>query len=203
MEVAAKKMTYQAFRQLEFDDSDPFLYELLNGELVKKSAPNPRHQFILKKLFSKIDTVVTEKNLGQALFAPVDVFLDEYNAPQPDIVFVKQERVEIIDMDEGILGRPDLVVEILSPNSVKKDRYEKKQLYEQFAVPEYWIVDPQNTTIEIHRLQNNRYELAAFAAQTGIIRSEALGGWELEVSQILIISPPQSQQSYTKYLHFG
>jgi len=183
MAVVTQKMTYQEFRQLEFDDQDPFLYELLNGELVRKSAPNPRHQLILKKLFAKMDNYVTEKNLGQALFAPVDVFLDDYNAPQPDIVFVKQERMYIIDLDEGIFGFPDMVVEIMSPNSVKRDRFEKKELYERFAVPEYWIVDPQNATVEIYRLQNNRYELASFAAQTGNIRSEALG-WELEVSTL-------------------
>ncbi len=184
MEVAAKRMTYQEFRQLEFDDNDPFLYELINGELVKKSAPNPRHQKIVGLLFNRMFNFVTEKNLGQVLSAPVDVFLDKYNAPQPDIVFIKQERVDIIDWSEGVMGAPDLVLEILSPNSVRRDRFDKKNLYEQFAVPEYWIVDPQNTTIEIYRLQNNRYELASFAAQTGVIRSEALGGWELEVSEI-------------------
>lgn len=184
MAVVAKKMTYQEFRQLEFDENDPFLYELINGELVKKSAPNPRHQKILAILFNKIFNFVTEKNIGQALCAPVDVFLDDYNAPQPDIVFVKQERIEIIDWEEGILGRPDMVIEIMSPNSVKRDRFDKKDLYEQFAVPEYWIVDPQNMTIEIYKLQNNRYELISFAAQSGIVRSEVLGGWDLEINQL-------------------
>lgn len=184
MAVAVRKMTYQEFRQLEFDNNDPFVYELIKGELVKKSAPNPRHQFILKKLFAKIDSVATEKNLGQALFAPVDVFLDDYSAPQPDIVFIRQERIDIIDLDEDIMGTPDLVIEILSPNSVKRDRFDKKDLYEQFAIPEYWIVDPQNATIEVYRLQNNHYALSSFAAQSGAVHSEALGGWELEVSQL-------------------
>lgn len=127
---------------------------------------------------------MVEKNLGQVLSAPIDVFLDAYSAPQPDILFIKKERLHIIDLDEGIMGAPDLVVEILSPNSVKRDRFEKKDLYEQFAVPEYWIVDPQNAPVEIYTLKDNRYELASFAAQTGNIRSEALGDWELEVSQL-------------------
>ncbi|MDX1942898.1 MAG: Uma2 family endonuclease [Saprospiraceae bacterium] len=184
MAVVAKKMTYQEFRQLEFDENDPFLYELINGELVKKSAPNPEHQEISGLLYNKIFTHIVEKKLGKILYAPIDVFLDEHNVPQPDLVFVRQERLDIIDKKEGILGRPDMVIEIMSPNSVKRDRFDKKDLYERFAVPEYWIVDPQNMTIEIYKLQNNRYELIAFAAQSGIVRSEALGGWELEINQL-------------------
>ena len=69
MAVIAKRMTYQEFRQLEFDDNDPFLYELLNGELVKKSAPNPRHQKIVGLLFNKIFNFVSEKcSLSQLTF---------------------------------------------------------------------------------------------------------------------------------------
>ncbi len=184
MAVAARKMTYQEFRQLEFDENDPFLYELIKGELVKKSAPSPEHQEISGLLYNKIFTHVSEKKLGKVLYAPIDVFLDEFSVPQPDLVFVRQERLHIIDKKEGILGVPDLVVEIMSPNSVKRDRFDKKELYEQFAVPEYWIVDPQNATIEVYRLQNQRYALASFAAQTGAIHSEALSGWELEVSHL-------------------
>lgn len=184
MAVAVRKMTYQEFRQLEFDDNDPFLYELIKGELVKKSAPSPEHQEISGLLYNKIFTHVSEKKLGKILYAPIDVFLDEHSVPQPDLVFVRQEQLHIIDKKEGIIGRPDLVIEIVSPNSVKRDRFDKKDLYEQFAIPEYWIVDPQNATIEVYRLQNNHYVLSSFAAQSGAVHSEALGGWKLEVSQL-------------------
>ena len=71
-----KKTTYTMFRQMEFDENDPFQYELINGILVKKSAPQPRHQRISRKLLRLMDEFIQKNALGEIFYAPIDVFLD-------------------------------------------------------------------------------------------------------------------------------
>ncbi len=83
---------------------------------------------------------ISEKQLGRLLCAPVNVYLDDYNVPQPDVLFISSERQTIINAD-GIFGAPDLVVEIISPTSAARDRVEKLKLYERFGVKEYWLIE--------------------------------------------------------------
>ena len=182
--TSAKLITYSEFRQMEFDDNDPYLYELINGILMRKSAPKPRHQQISGNLNDALRSFVKKNNIGQIFYAPVDVFLTEYNVPQPDLVYVSKENEAIIDLDEGILGVPDLVVEIISPSSVRSDRVTKKDLYESFGVKEYWIIDPNNTSIEIHTLVEKTYKLHLFEAIEGKINSIVIAGFEMELKDI-------------------
>ncbi len=134
-----------------FADDDPYLYELIDGELVKEKASAPRHQLILGQLYYEVETVVRQHKLGVVLFAPVDVFLDEFNAPQPDLVFVAKAQRAIITND-GVIGTPSLVVEIISPSSVFRDRVSKKALYERFGIAEYWLIEPADSFIEVYGL---------------------------------------------------
>ncbi|WP_457566616.1 Uma2 family endonuclease [Caldithrix abyssi] len=90
--------------------------------------------------------------------APLAVDLSEKNVLQPDIIFIAKERQEIVT-DKNISGAPDLVVEILSPSTAYYDLFDKKELYEQFGVKEYWIVDPMRQWIEIYNLQGNKFVL--------------------------------------------
>ena len=106
MEAKKKKISYQEFRQMEFDDSDRFLYELLNGELVKRFAPSPLHQRISRRLSYKIESWIQEKDLGELFYSPIDVFLDDFNVPQPDLIFIKKERLEIVHLEVAIIGMP-------------------------------------------------------------------------------------------------
>jgi Uma2 family endonuclease len=127
---------------------------------------------------------VKEKNRGEVLFAPIDVVLDEEHVVQPDIVFIATENLGILQK-RGIFGRPDAVVEILSPSSIYEDRYKKKTLYEQFGIPEYWIVDPANRTIEIFVLKKGGYQLSSFASEKGTITSTVIAGFAIELSEIM------------------
>jgi Uma2 family endonuclease len=176
-----KRYTYSDYRNLDVDDN--FSYELINGELVQKSAPSPRHQIILGNLFRKIDGHTFEKKLGTVLMAPVDVFVDEYNAPQPDLLFVKNEHKEYITAN-GVFGPPDLVVEILSPSSITRDRIDKMRIYRNFGVAEYWIVDPRYASIEIYQLAGNEYELYSFAVEKGSVQSKVLEGFAVNIDDI-------------------
>lgn len=180
----AKKITYSEFRQMEFDDDDPYFYELINGILVKKSAPTPQHQEISANLNDLMRQFIKQNKLGKTFYAPVDVFLDENNVPQPDLVFVSTPKMGIIDYKEGILGVPDLVVEIISPSSIRQDKIDKKNLYERFALPEYWLIDPRNGSIEVYVFENNRYQTYSFASVNGKVASKVLAGFEVDLADI-------------------
>ena len=170
--VAIQRLTYREFREMEFGDNDTFQYELLDGEIVKKNAPTPWHQRLSRMLLLQLDNHVTEKKLGEVFYAPIDVFLNDYNAPQPDLVFVSEAKKGLITND-GIMGVPDLVIEIISPSSVKRDRFQKRTVYERFAVAEYWIADPQNQEIEVYTLSvEGRYDLFCIATVQDLARGE-------------------------------
>lgn len=176
-----RKLTVTEFRRMEFADDDPYLYELLDGDLVKKNAPAPRHQRIVRDVSFAMHSFVQVKNLGTVLFAPVNVFLDDITSPQPDVIFVSTDRLNLITND-GIMGVPSLVVEVISPSSIYHDRVTKKQLYERFGVPEYWLIDPADAYIEIYSLQNARYELLSAASLIeGELTSGVLSGFFLDL----------------------
>ena len=158
MVAELKQISINEFRQMEFDENDDAYYELINGYLMKKSAPRPQHQRISMKLSRAIANYLFENKKGEIFASPIDVFLDDLNAVQPDLVFIPTENKAMIT-DGGIIGIPDLMIEIISPSSVIRDRVDKKNLYEKLNVKEYWIIDPQYQDIEIYTMQNGRYEL--------------------------------------------
>ena len=116
-------------------------------------------------------------------FAPVDVVLDAENTVQPDIVFIATANAGIIQR-RAIFGTPDLLVELVSPSSVRRDRYEKKDLYARFGAKEYWIGDPANKALEILTLKEGRYELHYCAEEKGKLASLVLAGLEFDLSDI-------------------
>lgn len=184
-EILQKKWTYREFRELEFDDNDPFWYELINGELVQKQSPSVQHQRIARKLERALDNYAERTQSGEMFHAPLDVVLDDYNAYHPDILFIKKDRSHIIDPAEQIIiGAPDLVIEILSKSTAPFDKGVKKDNYERNGVREYWLVDPKSKTIEVYSLVNQRYTLVAYQEETGKILSAILEGFEIEIETI-------------------
>ena len=125
--ITTKKWTYDEYYKLDDDKR----YEVLGGELIIAPAPYLNHQEISYKLIILLETF-REKNQGKIYYAPADVILDDYNVIQPDIFFVSKENSSKLKK-RGVLGSPDLVVEITSPSSIKRDRYEKKRFTESLA----------------------------------------------------------------------
>jgi Uma2 family endonuclease len=183
MLIAEKKITVKEFRQMEFEGEDAY-YELINGEVVKKSGPTPRHQMVLSSLSFKIMNFVSGHHLGVVLTGPIDVFLDDYNHFLPDLLFISNKNKGIIDLKEGIFGAPDLVMEIISPSSVKVDRINKFREYEKAKVLEYWLVDPNNASIEVYKLEKDGYDLFSFASIEGEVLSEVLKDFEVDLKDI-------------------
>ena len=185
MEVLEKLLTYQEYREMEFDEDDNFQYELLNGILVRKSSPTIQHQRISGNIYFRMRLFVEEKQAGEVFTAPLDVVLDEHNAPQPDVFYVSKDKKYILDEQEQvIIGTPDIIVEVLSPGTGKHDRILKKKIYERSGVPEYWIVDPLYRSVEIFKLKDGRYELLDYLEESGTVKSDVLKGFELPLDKI-------------------
>ena len=142
----------------------PERYELIDGEAVMLSAPTTVHQLISAELMRQLTNYLEGKKC-LAVAAPFDVRLFEREGDRPeDVQTVVQPDISIIcdrdKLDErGCKGAPDLVIEVLSPSTERHDRSVKFNLYERAGVREYWLVDPENRTIEQHLLQNGRLEL--------------------------------------------
>ncbi|MHB8291734.1 MAG: Uma2 family endonuclease, partial [bacterium] len=132
-------------------------YQLIEGELIMTPSPLTEHQIISKNLELIIYTHVKKNNLGLALDAPIDVYLNNKNAYQPDIIFISNKNKDII-RKHGIDGAPDLVIEILSPSNSYYDVRIKKDIYERSGVIEYIIVDPRTKSIDVYRRTAERPE---------------------------------------------
>ena len=115
------------------------LAEVINNVLYMSPAPTFEHQDLLGDLFVKIRTHVMINDLGKCVSAPVDIYLGNKNAVQPDIIFIATDNLNIIK-DGKVKGVPDLIVEVLSGNK-KHDLQTKKTLYEEFGVKEFFIVN--------------------------------------------------------------
>lgn len=184
IKFVGKKITVQQFREMEFPDNDPFIYELIDGILMKKQAPSPPHQDAVVSISHAFKSLTREKNNGFSYVSPIDVYFDRYNNTQPDVLFIVKERDFIIDRQQGIVGAPDLIVEVLSPSTAKLDRVNKKALYLKFGVKEYWIVDPIYKSVLLYVLNNDQYELKQELIDDGKIESTVLPDLDLDIKLI-------------------
>ena len=130
--AAPRRWTYEEYHALDDDQR----YEVLDGELTPMApAPDYFHQDWLANLNELVRSHARKHRLGKVAFAPLDVVLDPHNTVQPDLIFVAKANEGIIQR-RGIFGVPDLLVEVVSPSSQRRDRYQKKQLYARFGVKE-------------------------------------------------------------------
>ena len=134
-------------------------YEIIGGVRYDfLSSPKYVHQQILGDLYLAFhDSCGAE---GKILLAPLDVHFDEDNVLQPDIIYIAKNNLGII-RDGYIYGAPDLVVEILSDATGRRDKTIKKETYERFGIREYWLVDPVYRVVEQFVLIDGRYSLTA------------------------------------------
>ena len=179
LEIPQKVWTYEDYLAL----NDDTVFEIINGKAFMSPAPELFHQRWARKIFLAVERHVEARKLGEVFFAPVDVVLDEKNVVQPDLVFVSTANAGLLER-RGIMGAPDLVVEIISPASLRRDRYDKRKLYARFGVKEYWLADVANRSIETLSLQTGGYQLLSCATAEGNIRSEILPGFKLDLASL-------------------
>jgi Uma2 family endonuclease len=147
---------------LTYDDyvsapNDGKRYEIHDGELSVTPTPTFRHQWILAELLGILRAHVAAHDLGEVVPAPITVVLAETSIVEPDIVYIEKARMSIVSARGTIDGAPTLAVEILSPSTARIDRQTKKQLFERYGVPYYWIVDADARTIDVYRAVAGAY----------------------------------------------
>lgn len=147
--------------------------ELAYGLLREPPAPGLHHQMLVGSLYRHLDAHVRRSRAGRVVLSPVDVVLDREHAliVQPDLVFVSQERLRICDRQ--IWGAPDLVIEVLSSATRRRDRTIKLGWYRHYGVRECWLVDPVALEIAVFDLAAAAGAAATFSAEQ-IVRSAVL-----------------------------
>ncbi len=146
------RWTYADWENLPEDGNR---YEIIDGVVYMSTSPSAFHQWIIKRLVTKIGTQAEEQGLAYIYFAPIGVVMPGCDPIQPDFVIVRAGRESIIH-ERGIRGVPDLIAEVLSPGNHDYDEEVKKAAYENAGVPEYLIIDPVTRTVRHYQLNDNR-----------------------------------------------
>jgi len=180
--VLPRKQTYED-HSLILEDGQR--HEILGGEHYVEPSPSFRHQAVSSRLHVRLGSHVEERKAGIVLSAPMDVILSADDIAQPDLLFISNERAGIITL-RNIKGAPDLVVEILSQRTRRRDEGIKRELYDRCGVPEYWIVDPQRKATKVYRRQGENLRLTAtFSAATdAVLTTPLLPGLAIPLAEI-------------------
>ncbi len=188
MSLAKQDRPYSYSDYLSWDEGER--WELIDGfPYAMSPAPSRKHQQIAGALYYNVKSFLSGKRC-QAYFAPFDVRLATPGTADKDILTVVQPDLVVVcdhsKLDErGCLGAPDLVIEILSPSSAKMDMVTKLQLYEKYAVREYWLVHPTDETIMVYRLnEDGRYGRYDLLAREDILTSDILPDFEMALATL-------------------
>ncbi len=126
-------------------------YEFIGGRLYMTPAPVTRHQRVVMRLCSALSRILVDSGRGEAFCTPLMVeFPGTGDRVQPDLLFISHERRAIIG-EKQVTGAPDLVIEVLSPSTARRDRGVKLDLYARHGVRQYWIVDPDEDSVDVWR----------------------------------------------------
>lgn len=142
------KLTYEDF--VLFPD-DGKRHELIDGEHYVTPSPNTRHQRISGRLSLLIGSWLEIHPIGQLFYAPFDVIFSDFDIVEPDLLYMSNARAAEILTAKHVRGVPELVIEIASPGTRKRDEILKRRLYERSKVNEYWVVDPDVDVVRIFR----------------------------------------------------
>lgn len=157
--------TYEDYLQLPYEPG--FRFEILEGFLVKEPSPSLHHQRVSRELGRRLVSFLENFDPeGELFFAPLDVILAGNNVLQPDLLFISGANREIM-REERVDGPCDLVVEIMSPANRRKDRLQKMEIYRKAGIPHYWLVDPEENTLEAFLLRDGGHYTLVFVGGPG------------------------------------
>ncbi len=173
------RMTFEEFLVL---DDERMMSEWVDGEVIFMSPTAIRHQELMTFLVQVLGLYVTMRNAGMVIPAPFVMKIEEgRRGREPDVLFVSSERTHLIQRTY-LDGPADLAVEIVSPESIERDRNEKFGEYERAGVKEYWLIDPDRERAEFYELgADGRYRGAAIEPE-GVYRSQIVPGFCLRAA---------------------
>lgn len=182
MLIAEKKKKYTIDDYLLLEEGAPF--QLIQNELIMSPSPNPIHQLLSVRLtqmmLNYLDNI---DDKGFLVAAPMDVYLDEDNAFQPDVLYISEARKADL-IKHRVHGAPDLVIEILSPSNAYYDLRQKKDIYEKYGVKEYIIIDPIQENAELYVLKDGVFELHQKANNNELLPSMLIRGFSFDLGKL-------------------
>jgi Uma2 family endonuclease len=160
-------------------------YEVIEGELFVSRAPGLPHQIVTANIVHQLMNYLENNPIGRIIPTP-GLILSQFSGVIPDLVFYSHARGKEIIANDRLNAAPEIVIEILSPGreNISRDRIAKRQLYAKHDVGEYWIVDSENRSVEVYRLQNQSLELVVVLREDVELNSPSLPGFTCPLSKI-------------------
>jgi Uma2 family endonuclease len=177
------KLTYEDF--VLFPD-DGKRHELIDGEHYVTPSPNTRHQAISGSLYLLIGNWLEEHPIGRVFYAPYDVVFSDLDVVEPDLLYLSNERAARVLTPLHAKGVPELVVEIASKGTRKRDETIKRRLYERAGVSEYWVVDPETDVVRVYRRDGERFARPVEHSREAddVLTTPLLPGLEMRLARI-------------------
>ena len=182
MKPTGVKLTWDDYAQFPDDGKR---HELIDGEHYVTPSPFRRHQAIVRELLVAIANYLSAHPIGEIFGAPFDVILSKFDVVEPDLLYVSKERVPEV-LKDWVRGAPDLVIEVASESTRKRDETTKRALYECAGVIEYWIVDPEIDVVRIYQRSGDRFNPPITLSRTAgdILTTAVLPGFQLALDAI-------------------
>jgi len=176
MYCTERPLTVEEFYELVDEDSHA---ELIDGVIVMPAPVTVRHEAVFRFIFTVLREFVEQSGLGLVFGSRTAVRIHRYTAREPDVLFVRADRLDIIH-EQQIVGPPDLVIEIISPGDRPGEIIMKQAQYEAIGVPQLWRIDLPHQEALIFRLaRSGQYEVA-WRGKKGTLRSEVVPGFEIK-----------------------
>jgi Uma2 family endonuclease len=173
--------------------------DLIDGVIYMASPDNVEHYDIFAWFMRLLNDYLEETNCGGRVFGSRVAFrLDDENAPEPDLAYVRPQREDLIQKTR-IVGAPDWVLEIVSPESGERDYKRKRRQYEKFGVSEYWIIDPLQQRLTMYRLSRDG-KLEEVRPRAGVAVSRVIRGFWVRTSWFWQTPLPSKSQALAEIL---
>lgn len=181
MSTQTKRLTYEDYLK---GPEIKVRYDIVDGVMIMAPSPTLEHQKILRQLFLSLHQFVSERQLGEVLFAPLDVLVQKepLRTRQPDLLFVSNQRSGVLG--QIIEGAPDLVAEVLSPGNTRSDLEAKLEDYAALGVLECWLISPEAQSVEVLELVGGSWARLSICGLGDPVQSNVFSGLELQVTEL-------------------
>lgn len=186
MSLAAEKPHHATLADLLAIPEEERFHEIIDGELVRKAMPSPRHGGAQRKLAEKIGPYQRRPGPpgtpgGWWFVTEVEVEFEPRHVYRPDVAGWRRERLAVLPEETPVRVVPDWVCEILSPSNARNDLVRKKRVYHRCKVPHYWLLDPMNETLSVQRWTQDGYTEVLCGVRGEKVRAEPFDAVELAV----------------------
>lgn len=164
------------------------LVEFAGGRIDVLPVPTLEHQEIVLFLVNLLRAFIGSRRLGRAIMSPMRLRLGEGKFREPDVMFLLQSNSSKIG--NRFWQGADLVMEVVSDDDPARDLQTKRGEYAEAGIAEYWIVDPQNKSITVLKLESGHYSIHSEATASGLVQSNLLAGFSADTRTVFAAANP-------------